>query len=165
MKTAVQDANIIFDLFDINLLYIFFNLNFDVYITDFVLSEIKEPSQKEMIDNFIIAGKLELLETPKDEISKLTKIRDDFPGLTIEDCSIFYHAKKNKAFILTGDNALKIYAESNQIEVHGILWVLDELIKEEQISEKKAYLKLTQLMETNSRLPKNECEKRLKNWS
>ncbi|MDP8233322.1 MAG: hypothetical protein P9M06_00760 [Candidatus Saelkia tenebricola] len=165
MTTAVKDANIIFDLFDINLLYIFFNLNFDVCITDFVLNEIKEPSQKEIIDNFIIAGKLELLETPKDEISKLTEIRDNFPGLTIADCSIIYHAKKNKAFILTGDSALKNYAESNKLEVHGILWVLDELIREGRITKKIANSKLTQLMEINSRLPKKECEKRLKNWS
>ena len=73
--------------------------------------------------------------------------------------------QKTKPLYLPGDNILRKYAESNQIEVHGILWVLDELINEEQISEKIAYLKLTQLMETNSRLPKNECEKRLKKWS
>lgn len=164
MTTAVKDANIIFDLFDINLLDLFFNLNFDVYITDFVLNEIKDPDQKEIIYHFIITGKLELIETPKDKISELINIRDDFPGLTIEDCSIIYHAVKNKAFILTGDNALRKYAERNQLEVHGILWVLDELIKEGKISEKKAYLRLKELIKTNSRLPRKECEKRLIKW-
>ena len=165
MKTAVKDANIIFDLFDIKLLNSFFNLNFDVFITGFIAGEINKSEQKEIINKYISTGEIIVLNTTPEEIIKLIAIRNQTRGLSLADCSILFHSQKNKAFILTGDNILRKYAESNQIEVHGILWVLDELIKEEQISEKIAYLKLTQLMETNSRLPKNECEKRLKKWT
>lgn len=165
MKTAVQDANIIFDLFDIDLLDAFFKLEIEIFITDFIAGEINKSEQKEIINKYISTGKIIVLNTTPEEIIELISIRNQTRGLSIADCSILFHATKNKAFILTGDNTLRKYAESNQIEVHGILWVLDELIKEKQISEKKAYLKLTQLMETNSRLPRKECEKRLKNWS
>lgn len=165
MKTAVQDANIIFDLFDIDLLDAFFKLEIEIFITDFIAGEINKSEQKEFINKYISTGETIVLITTPEEIIELISIRNQTRGLSIADCSILFHATKNKAFILTGDNTLRKYAESNQIEVHGILWVLDELIKEKQISEKKAYLKLTQLMETNSRLPRKECEKRLKNWS
>lgn len=165
MKTAVQDANIIFDLFNIDLLDAFFELEIEIFITDFIAGEINKSEQKEFINKYISTGKIIVLNTTPEEIIELISIRNQTRGLSIADCSILFHATKNKAFILTGDNTLRKYAESNQIEVHGILWVLDELIKEKQISEKKAYLKLTQLMETNSRLPRKECEKRLKNWS
>ncbi|MCH7658783.1 MAG: hypothetical protein IIB05_10755 [Bacteroidetes bacterium] len=165
MKTAVQDANIIFDLFNIDLLDVFFELEIEIFITDFIAGEINKSEQKEFINKYISTGETIVLITTPEEIIELISIRNQTRGLSIADCSILFHATKNKAFILTGDNTLRKYAESNQIEVHGILWVLDELIKEKQISEKKAYLKLTQLMETNSRLPRKECEKRLKNWS
>lgn len=165
MKKAVQDANIIFDLFNIDLLHAFFILEIKVFITDFIAGEINKSEQKEVIYKYISTGEIIVLNTTPEEIIELIAIRNQTRGLSLSDCSILFHAQKNKAFILTGDNTLRKYAESNQIEVHGILWVLDELIREEQISEKKAYLKLTQLMETNLRLPKKECEKRLKKWS
>lgn len=165
MKTAIQDANIIFDLFDIDLLDAFFKLEMEIFITDFIEGEINKSEQKEIINKYILTEEIIVLNTTPEEIIELIAIRNHARGLSLADCSTLFHAPKNKAFILTGDNTLRRYAESNQIEVHGILWVLDELIKEKQISEKKAYLKLTQLMETNLRLPKKECEKRLKNWS
>ena len=165
MKTAVQDANIIFDLINIDLLHAFFMLEIKIFITDFIAGEINNSEQKEIINKYISTGEIIVLNTKPEEIIELIAIRNQTRGLSLADCSILFHAQKNKAFILTGDNILRKYAESNQIEVHGILWVLDELIKEEQISEKKAYLKLTQLMEINPRLPKKECEKRLKNWA
>ena len=165
MKTAVKDANIIFDLFYIDLFDAFFKLGIKLFITDFITGEINKSEQQEIINKYISTGEIILLNTKPEEIIELIAIRNQTRGLSIADCSILFHATKNKAFILTGDSTLRKYAESNLIEVHGILWVLDELIKEKQISEKKAYLKLTQLMEINSRLPKKECEKRLKNWS
>jgi len=164
MKTVVQDANIIFDLFNIDLLDAFFIFEIEIFITDFIAGEINKSEQKEIINKHISTGEIIVLNTTPEEIIELIALRNQTTGLSLADCSILFHATKNKAFILTGDNTLRRYAESNQIEVHGILWVLDELVGEEQISEKMAYLKLMQLMETNSRLPKKECEKRLKNW-
>ncbi|MEK0351163.1 MAG: hypothetical protein QQN60_08070, partial [Nitrosopumilus sp.] len=113
MKTAVQDANIIFDLFDIDLLDAFFKLEIEIFITDFIAGEINKSEQKEFINKYISTGKIIVLNTTPEEIIELISIRNQTRGLSIADCSILFHATKNKAFILTGDNTLRKYAESN----------------------------------------------------
>lgn len=66
--------------------------------------------------------------------------------------------------ILTGDNVLRKTVKKHDIEVHGILWILDELIIQKIISKSTAYQKLVFLMEINQRLPKKACTERLENW-
>ena len=47
------------------------------------------------------------------------------------------------------------------IEVHGSIWVIDELFNTGLISSEKAIKLLEQLLMTNSWLPKNEIERRI----
>lgn len=74
-------------------------------------------------------------------------------------------AQKHNAIILTGDKALRNKAKQSCIEYHGILWILDILIKFNKITNNIAYNKLIELMKTNKRLPTSECNKRLEKWS
>jgi hypothetical protein len=66
--------------------------------------------------------------------------------------------------LLTGDAALRRGAQQNQIPVHGILWVFDQLVKQNIITNGNAYDKLSLLLEINPRLPRDESQKRLKKW-
>jgi len=52
-------------------------------------------------------------------------------------------------------------AENMGLEVHGSIWVIDELTNRDLISEQKAILLLEKLMAINSWLPRNEIEKRI----
>ena len=63
--------------------------------------------------------------------------------------------------MLTGDKRMKEIAENIGIEVHGSIWVIDELFNCNLISTEKAKELLEQLMKTNSWLPRNEIEKRI----
>jgi hypothetical protein len=47
------------------------------------------------------------------------------------------------------------------IEVHGSIWIVDELVTKSLISNEKAIELFEQLLITNSRLPKDEIEKRI----
>jgi hypothetical protein len=66
--------------------------------------------------------------------------------------------------VLTGDKRLRNEVKSKHIEVHGVLWVFDELLRQEIIDSSQAIFKLEILMKTNLRLPKNECQLRLTKW-
>jgi len=41
------------------------------------------------------------------------------PNLIEQDCSAFYQAQKENAALITSDNTLRKYAQSNSLEVHG----------------------------------------------
>lgn len=54
MRLAIKDANIIFDLLEIDLMDFFFELDIEVAIPDLIVkNEIKIPEQKEKILNLI----------------------------------------------------------------------------------------------------------------
>ena len=53
----------------------------------------------------------------------------------------------------------------HKIEVHGILWVLDQFVNHEFLSPKGAIIQLNKLMMINSWLPVYEAEKLIKKWN
>lgn len=91
-------------------------------------------------------------------------IEVESPALSIADCSCLYLAQRLNATLLTGDAALRRIATQNNVGVHGILWVFDEMLAADLLTKHQAYEKLRELMAINPRLPKGECNKRLKSW-
>jgi hypothetical protein len=65
---------------------------------------------------------------------------------------------------MTGDNLLRKAASNDLITVWGILYVFDELVRTGLISPAVACVKLHFLLETGSRLPKEECLVRFAKW-
>jgi predicted nucleic acid-binding protein len=163
MIFLVNDANILIDLLKINLLDIFFQLEFEFQVTDIVFSEIQEDNAGDL-ESFVDNGNLKKQVFSFEDLIQIQLIEVDYPALSIADCSCLYLSQKCDATLLTGDGALRRIATQQEIEVHGILWLLDEMITNELITKTEARVKLLQLMELNPRLPANECQKRLKSW-
>ena len=67
--------------------------------------------------------------------------------------------------ILTSDRRLRNEAQSKGFEVHGILWLFEQLMDEKLVKPKRAIDKLTELMQINTWLPKDECKKRIEQWT
>lgn len=163
MIFLVNDANILIDLLKIDLLDIFFNLEFDFQVTDIVFGEIHEENADDL-ESFINNGNLTMQGFSFEDLMQIQLIEVDYPALSIADCSCLYLSQKLDATLLTGDGALRRIATQQEVGVHGILWVLDEMITNELITKAEARVKLIELMELNPRLPANECQKRLKFW-
>ncbi|MBU4260401.1 MAG: hypothetical protein KKC76_00785 [Proteobacteria bacterium] len=163
MIFLVNDANILIDLLKIDLLDTFFHLEYDFQVTDMAFAEILEGNAAVLFP-FLEKGLLAKQGFSFEELLQIQLLEVENPFLSIADCSCLYLSRKISATLLTGDAALRRTAEQNNIVVHGILWVLDEIIATGLISEKEARGKLIQLMELNSRLPTGECQKRIKFW-
>ena len=80
------------------------------------------------------------------------------------DCTVWYYAKQNNYTLLTGDRKLRNASLIDGVEVHGILYVIDQLVEEGILAKRIAISKLKQLQKSNPRLPQDEIEKRLKLW-
>lgn len=162
---VVSDTNIFLDLLSVDVLGEFFLLPCKISTTDFIISEIERPDQLGKLQAFIDSKKLDVATFESDEINTITELyknRDN--NVSLADCSVWYYAKKNNCRLLTGDGKLRKSAEADNVKVSGILYILDNLIEYGILSKANCANKLANLMNLNMRLPKSECEKRIKQW-
>lgn len=167
MKIIVNDANILIDLVELKILSYFFQLEFEFHATALVFEELAE-EQKEKFYFYIETGKLIIDNNSESDLSEINIIQKGKSTLSVQDCSAFYQAKKGHAALITSDNSLRKFAKINKIEVHGHLWVFDNLFEKSILSGITAIEKLNELCNTvNPKLglPKKECQTRIKLWS
>ena len=164
MEVYINDTNILIDLAEIELLEAFSQLNAYFYTTDLIVAEIQNSRQKEKIQEFINAGILEVLPLESEEFTEIFTIREENSGLTIEDCSVWFAARKHKGTLLTGDAKLRKQASEHDIPVRGILYIFDKLVKSNILDKQIARTKLIHLGKMNPRLPEKEIDVRLKAW-
>lgn len=165
MKIIVNDTNIFIDMHSIGLLGLMCELPHEIHTVDFVVSEIINPDQKAVFDQMIASGKIMVNSFTSTEVSEIFEEYSAVSGnLSITDCSVCYYARKNSVPMLTGDRRLRKYAEQQSIEVHGILFLFDEMVATGVLSPHKAAEKLSELMMLNARLPKTEITSRTDKW-
>lgn len=164
MKIVINDANILIDLAKLELIQVFSKINFDLHTTDFVIEELND-EQRNPVSKLIKSKKLTVIETQDIlDFQGITSILENSSGLSFEDCSVWYYSKKLSGALLTGDGKLRKQAIKEGIEVRGIIFIFDELLKQNLITFKIAIDRIEKLSLLNNRLPKKEIEKRIEYW-
>ena len=166
MTIVVNDANVLIDLVKLSLLPQFFSLSLTFYTSDFILGELND-SQREQLNIFIEQDILRIIELNDTEIVGIAMLQAQRPKLSLQDCSAIVCTQKVGGGLLTSDNALRKFAKSKSIEVHGHLWIFDQLVANGKITTITATQKLRELVEvvnTKLNLPKFEVESRLEKW-
>ena len=163
MRVVVNDANILIDIAKLDLVGQFFKLPFEFHCTQFVIEEL-HPYQFKLYTPYIGEKTLLVKEYSAEELSELAEFQRGHSTLSEQDCSAFRHAQEIRALLLTGDKNLRMLAEENKLEVHGIVWLFDVFVKQKVITKKLAAKKLELLMTINKRLPTTELEKRIRSW-
>lgn len=163
-KVAVNDANILIDFFGIALLDVLFKLDLEMHTTNLVVAEITDAAQEKAIRKLIDSGKLTEQNLDSAQLAAAVAKQAARPALSLEDCSAWQLSETLDAILLTGDGVLRKTAREAGIEVHGSLWLLDELLRAALLDEPAACAKLRELMLANRRLPEKACQDRLKRW-
>lgn len=165
MRIIINDANILIDLVQVNLMSEFIQLDLELKTTDFVFEELNE-DQKIVIEEYINSGEIELIITEEEEdFQSISAILENSSGLSFEDCSVWHYADKLNGILLSGDAKLRRQATANGISVKGILYVFDQLLLKGLITFDYAIEKIEQLYEINPRLPINSKNERTSNWT
>lgn len=162
-RIAINDANILIDLVKTGLLEASLQLPIVYYTTNIIFEELYE-TQKEHFRTAIENGNYLIIDISLEEMGEIYHLVPLDPNLSEQDWSAYYFAEKWSCMLLTGDNRLRTRASSSGIEVHGILWILDELVRNQKVTERMACELLEQLMKINRRLPLKECRERLTHW-
>ncbi len=160
MKIAITDANIFIDLFGLEQLHWLELLHLEVYTTDLVLNELL-PEQAAAVRPFITL----VSELTMDDIATFPALNSS-PGLSETDRSVIWQTTQitGPFIVLTGDNLIRKWCERHYLEVHGILWIFDQLVNNQHLSKQEALIFLQRIMQINQWLPSKECEIRIKAW-
>lgn len=165
MKILVNDTNIFIDLHSVGLLEEMCRLPYEIHTVDFVVAEIADADQRRIFDELVDRGEIYVDGFTADEVIEIVEEHSSVSGnLSIPDCSVCYFARKHNVPMLTGDRRLRRYAEEQSIEVHGILFIFDELVRHDIISTSMAADRLEELFAISARLPKAEIRDRINRW-
>lgn len=163
MNVVVTDANVLIFLSRLDLMGSFAGMDFEIHTTDFIVDEYykgrKKDKELKNIDGYIKSGRLTIHEYGYDELMEIYKQKK---GLSPSDCSVFKLSSDLDAVLLTGDKTLKLFAEKSAIEVHGIIWLIDEMLEHGVIGKIEYRKKLAELKGLSRRLPVEEIDRRLK---
>nr|QTC34674.1 hypothetical protein IL210_00032 [uncultured bacterium]QTC34805.1 hypothetical protein IL214_00029 [uncultured bacterium] len=165
MKILVNDTNIFIDLHSVGLLEEMCRLPYEIHTVDFVVAEIVDADQRRIFDELVARRGIFVDGFTADEVIEIVEEHSAVSGnLSIPDCSVCYFARKHNVPMLTGDRRLRRYAEEQSIEVHGILFIFDELVRHNIIPTSMAADRLEELFAINARLPKAEIRERINRW-
>ncbi len=159
MKLYINDANILIDIVQLELIDAFYSLDFELFTTDFVFEEINEEQRQSLLSD-----RLTILKSDETEISGIFKLMESHSGLSFEDCSVWYFAREIGATLITGDGKLRKYALGSGLDVKGIIFIIDELKNQKILQTTDCINKLRELKNINSRLPVIELDNRIKIW-
>lgn len=156
-KILINDSCVLFDLVDLNLLEEFFHLEYIFYTTLQVIREITDDIQMLKIEKHIsnstlkidISGSLESIES----------LFDQYPSLSYTDCSVLELATRVKGILISSDKSLRNISKRNNLDVKGVLWVINELLVKSIISKGNAINRLKEYSQVNVRAPIKEIKK------
>lgn len=159
-SVLVSDTNIWIDLENGGILVEVFQLPYRFLIPSFAMTELFRPSW----ETLIVLG-LEVHELEAEQVLELVQKTQEYRSLSIIDLSALLLAKSLDVTLLTGESQLTKLANIYRLPVHGVLWLLDEMVRFKVLTPNKAANALRRMLDHGARLPKEESNKRLAHWS
>lgn len=159
-SVCLFDANVLIDLYKANIFNFLTNFPHQCLTTDFVLNESRDFSC-----DYAYSCGLGSHSFSGDLVSEVLEISKNWKRKSsIADISCYVVAVRHNYCLVTGDSTLRKHAERKGIEVHGVLWVLDEMVEYSVLSPLKASDALIAIKDNGAFLPDYEIDKRLTNW-
>lgn len=159
-KVLVSDTNIWIDLHRGGLLEAAFALPYQFVTTDFVWRELRRPPGTDLE-----ALGLYVQALPEDGVQKLFSLRTTLRNPSLADVSCYYLATVHQWTLLTGDKAIRRVCESENMDVRGTLWVMDQLYEHQLVPAAKLAEALLAILNAGGRLPVAECNHRIDFWT
>lgn len=166
MRIVVSDSSCLIDLRKVSLLDALLRLPCEFLIPDSLFEDelLKfTPAQKKSL---VRAG-LKVIDLPGERVLRAQAVIRQAPQLSVHDGFAFALAESYPGCILlTGDGELRNLAGQHNIEVHGVLWVVDEIHRCE-IEEARLLLTALKILSSDPtvRLPRREVAASIKRFS
>ena len=159
-SVLVTDTNIWIDLENGKILADVFRLPYQFFTTDFAVEEFIHPKWATLQDLGLQTHGLE-----PEYVLELVRLRQIHRQLSAIDLAALLLARALDASLVTGDRRLNELAKVQGVPVHGVLWILDEMVILHVLTENQAAIALREMLDQGARLPDGECQKRFDRWS
>ena len=109
---------------------------------------------------------LQIIDLSGEQVAAAFEVRRQHPGLSANDCfSLVLAAAGEDRILLTGDQQLRRRAGAAGVEVHGVLWVTDQLAQHAVMSHGDLADALERLVvDPLVFLPDDEARARIDRW-
>ena len=162
MKVLVSDASVLIDLERGAFLEACFHLPYEFAVPDLLY----ERELRNYGGEALLALGLRVEELDGDGVALALRYRRAHPPLSLADCFALTLAKINSWMLLSGDGGLRDLAETEGVECHGILWLLDRMLEAEAAKPSQLLAGLRAIAaHPRCRLPMNEVRKRLRRYA
>lgn len=159
-QVYISDTNIWIDLRNAGLLDAMFDLPLTLCCTDFVLSELKDFDHLHLLARGLVVETLDELAT-----AALFPLMQAHNNSSLADLSCYQLAQQTGHALLTGDGRLRKQAKADGLQVHGALWLLDQMVMHQIIEPKNAATSLQSMLDSGAWLPMDDSQKRLTLWN
>jgi hypothetical protein len=156
MRVIVNDSSALIDLKKGGLLEVVTSLPAELLVSDAMLEdELLSFTKAEVA---LMRKKMRVVTLVGAEVRALGRLQAESPALSFHDCAALIIARRERGCILlTGDRRLRAKAELEEIECHGVLWIVEELEKSKTANRRKLLTALEAWREdVNVRLPRSE---------
>jgi hypothetical protein len=164
LKIAVQDANVLIDLEIAGLFDLWFQTGIETHTTDLIRAELEKGGHEQAVAYFKSGQVIEHWLSFEEISAVIELVREVRSKAKFNDCSVLFLAVKLGAMLLSGDKPLRAAGVERRIEVHGTLWIFDQLVERGLLTGKVAAAKLEYLLSQERFLPESECQSRLRRW-
>ena len=166
MRIVVSDSSCLIDLRKVSLLDALLRLPCEFLIPDILFEDelLKfTGAQKKTL----IRGGLQVIDMPGERVLRAQAVIRQSPRLSVHDGFAFALAEHHPGCILlTGDGALRTLAAQHKMDVHGVLWVIDELHRNGVLKARTLLAALkTFSSDSTVRLPARELSASIKRFS
>jgi rRNA-processing protein FCF1 len=158
-QVYISDTNIWIDFRNAGLLDALFDLPFQLCSTDFVLEELQSFNPAALLAKGLVVHALDEAAT-----ARLFGLMTAHNNSSLADVSCYLLSQETGVPLLTGDGRLRKQAMQDGIQVHGVLWLLDQLVSHSVTTKGAAAEGLTAMLHRGARLPTAECQTLLRNW-
>lgn len=126
MRIVVSDSSCLIDLRKASLLDAFVRLPYELLIPNTLFEE--ELLKFTEVQKRVLRDGMKVIDLPGERVTRAVNVTRELPRLTIHDGLAFALAEQHAGCVLlAGDGALRTFAAAREVEVRGVLWVIDEL--------------------------------------
>lgn len=159
MLLLISDANILIDIEDGNLTSVLFRLPYEIAVPDILF----ELELRERHSHLLKAG-LKVRSLTAESVKRTESLSFKYLRPSLMDHSALALAMQEKCPLLSGDKDLRIAAKSEGVEIHGTVWIIEELLNHKLLKQGQAKASFDSMKAKGSRLPWGDVEKLLNKW-
>lgn len=127
MRIIVSDSSCLIDLRKASLLDVLLKLPYEILIPDILFEDelLKFTAQQKRT---LLRGGMKVIDLPGESVLRVQEVMRITPRLSVHDGFAFALAENYPGCVLlTGDGGLRSLAIEHGMNVHGVLWVIDEV--------------------------------------